>query len=168
MLYSFSIIIRETLWMEVILPWMLVFHLIDEMLKEDNRLITFVSVEVSCYSFFIFIAIISDNTHRLFVVNDSRIGWYTSLFKEEFRTKTMHITHHQFREITSHHLLNTVGHLSCSTVGERKTKHILILHTPFSCVSYPLCEDMCLTTSRRCQHKMISLTCLNDRNLIFI
>ena len=57
--------------MEVILPWMLVFHLIDEMLKEDNRLITFVSVEVSCHSFFIFVAIISDNTHRLFVVNDS-------------------------------------------------------------------------------------------------
>ena len=80
--------------MEVILPWVLVFQLIDEMLKEDNRLITFVSVEVSCYSFFIFIAVISDNTHRLFVVNNGRIGWYTSLFKEEFRTKTMHITHH--------------------------------------------------------------------------
>ena len=43
----------------------------------------------------------------------------------------MHITHHQFGEITSHHLLNTIGHLSCSTVGERKTEHILILHTPF-------------------------------------
>ena len=65
-------------------------------------------------------------------------------------------------------LLNTVGHLSCSTIRERKTKHILILHTPFSCVSYPLCEDMCLTTSWRCKHKMISLTCLNDGNLIFI
>ena len=73
---------------------MLVFHLIDEMLKEDNRLITFVSVEVSCYSFFVFITIIRNDTHRLFVVNDSRISWYTSLFKEEFRTKTMHITHH--------------------------------------------------------------------------
>ena len=147
---------------------MLVFQLIDEMLKEDNRLITFVSVEVSCHSFLIFVAIISNDTHRLFVVNNGRISWYTSLFKEELRTKTMHITHHQFGEITSHNLLNTVGHLSCSTVGERKTEHILILHTPFSCVSYPLCEDMCLTTSWRRQHKMVSLTCLNDRNLIFI
>ena len=147
---------------------MLVFHLIDEMLKEDNRLITFVSVEVSCHSFFIFIAVIRNDTHRLFVVNNSRISWNPTLLKKELRTKTMHITHHQFGEITSHHLLNTVGHLSCSTVGERKTKHILILHTPFSCVSYPLCEDMCLTTSWRCQHKMVSLTCLNDRNLVFI
>ena len=73
---------------------MLVFHLIDEMLKEDNRLITFVSVEVSYYSFFILVTIIRNDTHRLFVVNNGRISWYTSLFKEELRTKTMHITHH--------------------------------------------------------------------------
>ena len=73
---------------------MAVFQLIDEMLKEDNRLITFVSIEISCHSFFVLIAIIRNNTHRLFVVNNGRIGWYTPLFKEELRAKTMHITHH--------------------------------------------------------------------------
>ena len=73
---------------------MLVFQLIDEMLKEDNRLIAFVSVEVSCHSFFIFVAVISDNTHSLFVINNGRISWNPTLLKKELRAKTMHITYH--------------------------------------------------------------------------
>ena len=121
--------------------------LIDEMLKEDDCLIAFVPIEVSCYSFLILIAIVCNDAHSLFVVNNSRVGWYTTLFKEELRAETMHITYHQLREITSYYLLDTVGHLPRSTVCERKTEHILVSHTLFLCISYSLCQYMCLTTS---------------------
>ena len=138
------------------------------MLKEDDCLIAFVSIEVSCYSFLILIAIVCNDAHRLFVVNNSRVGWYTTLFKEELRAETMHITYHQLREVTSYYLLDTVGHLPRSTVGERKTEHILILNTPFSCIPHPLCKDMSLTTSWRRKHKVIALTCLYNRYLILV
>ena len=127
---------------------MLMFHLIDEVLEEDNRLIAFISIEVSCYSFLIFVTIVSNDTHGFLIVNNSGVCWNLIFLEKELRTEPMHITHHQLSAIASNNLLNTIRHLPCGTVCERKTEHILVLNTLFPRISYPLCEDMCLTTAR--------------------
>ena len=145
---SFSVIVCETLWVEVILPRMLVFHLVNKVLEEDNRLISLVSIEVSCYSFLIFVTIVSNDTHGFLIVNNSGVCWNLVFLEKELRAEPMHITHHQLCAIASNNLLNTIRHLSCSTVCERKTEHILVSHTPLLCISYPLCQYMCLTTAR--------------------
>ena len=148
LLDSLSVIIRETLWVEVILPRMLMFHLIDEVLEEDNRLIAFISIEVSCYSFLIFVTIVCNDTHGFLIVNNSGVCRDLILLEKELRAEPMYITHHQLCAIASNNLLNTIRHLSCGTICERKTEHILVSHTLLLCISYPLCEDMCLTTAR--------------------
>ena len=147
LLDSLSVIVRETLWMEVILPRMLVFHLINEVLKEDNRLITLISIEVSCYSFLIFVTIVCNDTHGFLIVNNSGVCRNLILLEKELRAEPMYITHHQLCAIASNNLLNTIRHLPCGTVCERKTEHILVSHTLFSRISYSLCQYMCLTTS---------------------
>ena len=74
------------------------FHLIDEVLEEDNRLITLISIEVSCYPP-IFVTIVSNDTHGFLIVTNSGVCRNLILLEKELRAEPMYITHHQLSAI---------------------------------------------------------------------
>ena len=110
------------------------------------------------------------NGDAIVLVNDTRLSRYDAVGEEKLGAETMDVSHEYIlnavvRDVASDALHHTTG---CA-IGERQAQHVLISHALLLVgITYTLCKNVCLATSRRCKHKMKTAACRYHFSLTWV